>query len=286
MDLKGLKFSKMHGIGNDFPIIDESKGKVIPEADKAEACRFLCHRNFGVGGDGVLFVVPSDVADIGYRMFNPDGSEAEMCGNGIRCFGDFVYRKGILKQEKMTVETKSGIKTIEITLEDGEPSLFKVDMGLSTFKTKEIPMVADEEEFLNGDLEVLDETYAVTAISVGNPHAIIFVEDISAVDIDKFGPAIECHEAFPEKINVHFVQVISENEGIMRTWERGAGVTLACGTGATSTAISGYKLGLFSDEILLHLPGGDLEFNVYEKDGELGAFMKGPAELVFDGEIQ
>lgn len=286
MDLKGLKFSKMHGIGNDFPIIDESKGEVIPEAEKAEACRFLCHRNFGVGGDGVLFVVPSEVADIGYRMFNPDGSEAEMCGNGIRCFGDFVYRKGILKQEKMTVETKSGIKTIEITLEDGEPALFKVDMGTSTFKTKEIPMIADEEEFLNGDLEVLDETYAVTAISVGNPHAIIFVEDVSAVDIDKFGPAIECHEVFPEKINVHFVQVISENEGIMRTWERGAGVTLACGTGATSTAISGYKLGLFDSGVLLHLPGGDLEFNVYEKDGELGAFMKGPAELVFDGEIQ
>lgn len=286
MDLKGLKFSKMHGIGNDFPIIDESKGEVIPEAEKAEACRFLCHRNFGVGGDGVLFVVPSEVADIGYRMFNPDGSEAEMCGNGIRCFGDFVYRKGILKQEKMTVETKSGIKTIEITLEDGEPALFKVDMGTSTFKTKEIPMIADEDEFLNGELEVLDETYAVTAISVGNPHAIIFVEDVSAVDIDKFGPAIECHEVFPEKINVHFVQVISENEGIMRTWERGAGVTLACGTGATSTAISGYKLGLFDSEVLLHLPGGDLEFNVYEKDGELGAFMKGPAELVFDGEIQ
>lgn len=276
----------MHGIGNDFPIIDESEGEVIPEADKPEACRFLCHRNFGVGGDGVLFVVPSEDADIGYRMFNPDGSEAEMCGNGIRCFADFVYRKGILKKEKMTVETKSGIKTIEITLDESEPTLFKVDMGTATFKTKEIPMVSDEEEFIDGTLDVLDESYAVTAISVGNPHAIIFVEDISEVDIDKFGPAIECHEVFPEKINVHFVQVVSENEGIMRTWERGAGVTLACGTGATSTAISGYKLGLFDKDILLHLPGGDLNFNVYEKDEELGAFMKGPAELVFDGEIQ
>lgn len=286
MDLKGLKFSKMHGIGNDFPIIDESKGEVIPESEKCEACRFLCHRNFGVGGDGVLFVVPSDVADIGYRMFNPDGSEAEMCGNGIRCFADFVYRKGILKQEKMTVETKSGIKTIEITLEDGEPVLFKVDMGTATFKTSEIPMTADEEEFLNGELEVLDKTYPLTAISVGNPHAIIFVDDVEAVDIDKFGPAIECHEVFPEKINVHFVQVVSKNEGIMRTWERGAGVTLACGTGATSTAISGYKLGLFDKDVLLHLPGGDLEFNVYEKEGNLGALMKGPAELVYDGEIQ
>ena len=286
MDLKGLKFSKMHGIGNDFPIIDESKKEVIPESDKAEACRFLCHRHFGVGGDGVLFVTPSDVADIGYRMFNPDGSEAEMCGNGIRCFADFVYRKGILKQEKMTVETKSGIKTIEITLENDEPVLFKVDMGTSTFKTPEIPMVSDENEFLDAPLEVLDTTFNTTAISVGNPHAIIFVDNVDEIDIDKYGPAIEAHEVFPEKINVHFVEVMSENEGKMITWERGAGVTLACGTGATSTAISGFKLGLFDSEVLLHLPGGDLKFNVYEKGENLGAFMEGPAKLVFDGEIQ
>lgn len=286
MDLKGLKFSKMHGIGNDFPIIDESKKEVIPESDKAEACRFLCHRHFGVGGDGVLFVTPSDVADIGYRMFNPDGSEAEMCGNGIRCFADFVYRKGILKQEKMTVETKSGIKTIEITLENDEPVLFKVDMGTSTFKTPEIPMVSDENEFLDAPLEVLDTTFNTTAISVGNPHAIIFVDNVDEIDIDKYGPAIEAHEVFPEKINVHFVEVISKNEGKMITWERGAGVTLACGTGATSTAISGFKLGLFDSEVLLHLPGGDLKFNVYEKEDNLGALMEGPAKLVFDGEIQ
>ena len=285
LNLKGLKFSKMHGIGNDFPIINEFEGEVIPEADKPEACRILCHRNFGVGGDGVLFVEPSDVADIGYRMFNPDGSEAEMCGNGIRCFGDFVYRKGILKQEKMTVETKAGIKTIEITLNGDEPELFKVDMGTSTFKTPKIPMISDEEEFIDAKLDVLDITFNVTAISVGNPHAIIFVDDVESIDIDKYGPAIEAHEVFPEKINVHFVEVISENEGKMITWERGAGVTLACGTGATSTAISGYKLGLFGENILLHLPGGDLNFTVYEKDDELGAFMQGPAELVYDGEF-
>lgn len=286
MDLKGLKFSKMHGIGNDFIIIDESKKETIPEHDKSEACKFLCHRNFGVGGDGVLFVVPSQKADIGYRMFNPDGSEAEMCGNGIRCFADFIYRKKILKQEKMTVETKSGIKTIEITFKNNEPNMFKVDMGIASFKTKDIPMESTEEEFIEGNLQVLDKTYSLTAINVGNPHAIIFVNDISKVDIDKFGPAIECHEIFPEKINVHFVQVISKNEAIMRTWERGAGVTLACGTGATSTAISGYKLGLFDKHILLHLPGGDLEFDIYNSGSELGSFMKGPAKLVFDGEIQ
>lgn len=285
VDLKGLRFSKMHGIGNDFPIIDETEGEAIKELEKPEACRILCDRHFGVGGDGVLFVEPSNIADIGYRMFNPDGSEAEMCGNGIRCFADFVYRKGILNETKFSVDTRAGIKTIEITLEDDEPVLFKVDMGLSTFKTPEIPMTSDKEEFLDGELEVLDTTFNVTAISVGNPHAIIFVDSVDDVDINKYGPAIEAHEVFPEKINVHFVEVISKNEGKMITWERGAGVTLACGTGATSTAISGYKLGLFDENILLHLPGGDLNFTVYEDDGDLGAFMEGPAKLVYDGEF-
>ncbi len=285
LNLKGLKFSKMHGIGNDFPIIDESKGEIIPEVDKAEACRQLCHRNFGVGGDGVLFVVPSDIADIGYRMFNPDGSEAEMCGNGIRCFGDFVYRNKIVEAETMTVETKSGIKTIDVTVENGEPVLFKVNMGKSTFKTFEVPMISDKDEFVNEDLKVLDKIFKATAISVGNPHAILFVDNVDDIDIDKYGPAIESHELFPEKINVHFVEVINKNEGKMRTWERGAGVTLACGTGATSTAISGFKLGIFDENILLHLPGGDLEFEIYNDDDELGAFMKGPAKLVFNGEI-
>ena len=283
VDLKGLKFSKMHGIGNDFPIIDESKGEVIPEADKPEACRILCHRNFGVGGDGVLFVEPSDVADIGYRMFNPDGSEAEMCGNGIRCFGDFVYRKGILKQEKMTVETRAGIKTIEITLENDEPVLFKVDMGLSTFKTPEIPMTSDEDEFLDGELEVLDTTFNVTAISVGNPHAIIFVDDVDEIDIDKYGPAIEAHEVFPEKINVHFVEVISKNEGKMITWERGAGVTLACGTGACAVAVASILNGFTEDKVTVKLLGGDLQI---EWDREANkVYMTGPAEVSFEGEI-
>jgi diaminopimelate epimerase len=285
MDLKGLKFSKMHGIGNDFVIIDESEKIAILENEKKEACKFLCNRNLGVGGDGVLFVTPSEVADIGYRMFNPDGSEAEMCGNGIRCFGDFVYRKNIIKKEKMSVETKSGIKTIEITLKNANPELFKVDMGKSTFNSKEIPMIHSEDEFLNKSLKILDETFNLTAINVGNPHGIIFVSDINEIDINKFGPLIESHEIFPEKINVHFVEIISKNEGKMITWERGAGVTLACGTGATSSAISGYKLGFFDKNVLLHLPGGDLNFNIYEKEGSLGAFMEGPAKLVFDGEF-
>ena len=286
MDLKGLKFSKMHGIGNDFVIIDESKEELIPEADKPEACRFLCHRNFGVGSDGLLIVTPSSVADIGYRMFNPDGSEAEMCGNGIRCFGDFVYRNKIIEAESMTVETKAGIKTIDITLENNKPKYFRVNMGTSSFNVEDIPMIWDGETFIDNELEIDGEKFKTTVVSVGNPHAIIFVSDVDAVDIDKFGPAIECYRLFSEKINVHFVEVINKNKGKMRTWERGAGVTLACGTGATSTAIAGYKLGLFDNRVNLQLPGGNLEFTVYAEDGEIGAFMEGPAELVFNGEIE
>lgn len=286
VNLKGLKFSKMHGIGNDFVIIDETTEKIIPESDKPEACRFLCDRHFGVGSDGVLFVETSNNADIGYRMFNPDGSEAEMCGNGIRCFADFVYRKRILETESMTVETKSGIKTIDITLENNEPKFFRVNMGTTTFKPEEIPMVYDGDECLNEEVTVGGEKFNITVLSIGNPHVIIFVDDVDSVDLDKFGPLFESNELFPEKINVHFVEVISKNEGKMRTWERGAGITLACGTGATSTAVAGYKNGFFDSNVLLHLPGGNLKFTVYKEGNELGAFMEGPAKLVFDGEIQ
>jgi diaminopimelate epimerase len=186
MDLKGLKFSKMHGIGNDFVIIDESKKEVIPEKDKPEACRFLCDRHFGVGSDGVLFVYPSEKADLGYRMFNPDGSEAEMCGNGIRCFGDFVYKNNIIDKTSMTVETMCDILTLDINVENGQPSSFKVNMGLSTFKTEKIPMISGSEEFLNQDLFVEGESFKVTAVNVGNPHAIIFVDNVDDIDINKF----------------------------------------------------------------------------------------------------
>ena len=285
MDLKGLKFSKMHGIGNDFVIIDETKEELIPEKDKPEACRFLSDRHFGVGSDGVLFVSNSDKADLRYRMFNPDGSEAEMCGNGIRCFGDFVYRNNITNKTSISIETMCDILTLDVNLENGEPKSFKVNMGLASFEPEKIPMISNSTETVNEKITVDGETIELTAVNVGNPHAIIFVDDVDSVDIDKFGPAIESHEVFPDKINVHFVEVKSENEGKMRTWERGAGVTLACGTGATSTAIAGYKLGHFKENILLHLPGGDLEFEIYEENGNIGVLMQGPAELVFNGEI-
>ena len=273
-----MRVVKMHGCGNDFCVIPYE-----PNKDYKELAIKMCNRKTGIGADGMI-VVKSEPLEM--LFYNQDGSMAPMCGNGIRCFADFVYRKKILEAESMTVETKSGIKTIDITLENNEPKFFRVNMGTSTFKTDEVPMIYDSEECVNKELEVGGEKFNITVLSVGNPHVIIFVDDVDSVDIDKFGPLFETHRLFPENINVHFVEVISKNEGKMRTWERGAGVTLACGTGATSTAIAGYKNDLFDSNVLLHLPGGNLKFTVYKEGNQLGAFMEGPAELVFDGEIQ
>ncbi|MDR0911949.1 MAG: diaminopimelate epimerase [Methanobrevibacter sp.] len=285
MELKGIEFSKMHGLGNDYVVIDETKGEIVAENEKEEFSKEICTRGFSVGADGVIFVCPSETQDIRFRIFNADGSEAEMCGNGIRCFSKFVYDKNILKNEKLAVETLGGTKYVEITSENGISKLFKVDMGISTFKTNKIPMISEVEEFLDDEVLVDGEIINLTTVNVGNPHAVSFTDDIKNIDLDRFGPAIENHKIFPERINVHFIDIISNNEINMLTWERGAGYTHACGTGATSSVLVGYKLGKLDKKVLVHLPGGDLEIEVYEKDEELGAFMKGSAELVFDGKF-
>ncbi|MDR1721559.1 MAG: diaminopimelate epimerase [Methanobrevibacter sp.] len=284
MDLKGLEFSKMHGLGNDYVVIDESKEVKIAESDKNRFSKEVCTRGFSVGADGVIFVSKADgEGEIKFRIFNADGSEAEMCGNGIRCFSKFIYDKGIIKKDKINVETLGGLKIVEITAENNISKLFRVDMGLSTFKTQNIPMIADTDEFLEDELIVDGEKLIASAVNVGNPHAIIFTDSTDDIDLDRFGPAVENHEVFPERINVHFVEILSKNEIKMLTWERGAGYTHACGTGATSCVLAGYKLNKLNNKVLVHLPGGDLEIKIYEKGDELGAFMKGDAQLVFDG---
>lgn len=285
MNLKGVKFSKLHGLGNDYVIIDESKKEIIPEDEKSKTCKFIGDRHYGVGSDGILFVYPSKIADIAYRMFNPDGSEAEMCGNGIRCFGYYIYTNNIIKKEKLTIETKDGIKDMEIEVKDNKPVFFKVDMGLSSFKSEDIPIIFNKDIVIDEIFEINGDKFKLTSVNVGNPHAIVIVDNLDDINIKKIGPEIENHEYFPEKVNVNFVEIISKNEAKIITWERGAGLTLACGTGATASAISAYKLGLLNKDILLHLPGGDLKFNIYEKNGEIGAFMEGPAEFVFNGEF-
>jgi diaminopimelate epimerase len=284
MNLKGLEFSKMHGLGNDYVVIDESKEIKIAEENKTDFSIEVCRKGFSVGADGVIFVTKAiGKGDIRFRIFNGDGSEAEMCGNGIRCFSKFIYDKDIVKKDIIHVETLGGIKIVEVSGENGISTIFRVDMGLSSFNANEIPVISEKYEFLEEELIVDNEKIFLSAVSVGNPHGIIFVDSIDCIDLDRFGPAIENHELFPERINVHFVEIISDKEIKMLTWERGAGYTHACGTGATSSVLIGYKLSKLGNKVLVHLPGGDLEIEVYEKDDSIGAFMKGDANLVFDG---
>lgn len=278
-----LLFHKMHGLGNDYVVIDESVEELIPENKKAEVASALCRRGFSIGADGVIFVSPSNVADIKFRIFNSDGSEAEMCGNGIRCFGKYVYENDVLKQDKMSVETLGGIKELVLQVEWDFVNSIRVDMGTASFKTRDVPIISDADEFVDRELKVGDELVKLTALNVGNPHAVIFCENLEEVALDHLGPLLENHKAFPERTNVHFVGVNSPQEVEMITWERGAGFTMACGTGATSTVIAGYRLGLLDKDVLVNLPGGLLQISVYERDDKLGAFMEGDAVSVFEG---
>jgi len=279
-----ILFSKMHGLGNDYVVIDESTQECIPEDKKPEFVAEVCRRGFSVGADGVIFVQPPiHDGDIRFRIFNSDGSEAEMCGNGIRCFSKFVYENAVVRKDRLNVETLAGMKTVELEVEDERVVSARVDMGKATFKTDEIPMDVGECEFIDRFLPVEGEDIKLTALSVGNPHAVIFVDDASAVDLQRLGPAIENHPLFPERINVHFVEIVSPSEIVMVTWERGAGPTMACGTGATASVIAGVKLEKLDDSVLVHLPGGELKIDVYQEGPDLGAYMEGDAVMVFDG---
>lgn len=283
-----VTFSKMHGLGNDYIVIDESNKTIIPEEKKPEIVEEICRRGFSVGADGVIFVTPasSDIADIRFRIFNSDGSEAEMCGNGIRCFVKYVYENDIFHNDQMLVETLGGIKEVDLDVEGEEVKSSTVDMGVPTFKTTDIPMVSDKEEFLDSELNVGGKTVKITAVNVGNPHAVIFTDNIQDIKLNEIGPLIENHPAFPEKTNVHFVNILNRNEIEIITWERGAGFTFACGTGATSCVMAGFKLGMLDEEVEVHLPGGELLIIVYKMDNEVRVFMEGEAVLVFDGVME
>jgi diaminopimelate epimerase len=283
-----ITFSKMHGLGNDYVVIDESDKIIIPEEKKPEIVEEICRRGFSVGADGVIFVAPasSENADIRFRIFNSDGSEAEMCGNGIRCFAKYVYENEIVQTDQIHVETLGGIKEVDLDVEGGEVRASTVDMGSPTFKTHDIPMISDKDEFLDSELIVDGKPLNITAVNVGNPHAVIFTENIEDIKLNEIGPLIENHPAFPQKTNVHFVNIINRNEIEMITWERGAGFTLACGTGATSCVAAGFKLGKLDEEVEVHLPGGELLIIIYEMDDDIRVFMEGEAVLVFDGVME
>jgi diaminopimelate epimerase len=274
-----MKFTKMHGIGNDYIYVNCFEEEV---KEPEKIARVISDRHFGVGSDGLILIMPSKSADCRMRIFNSDGSEAQMCGNGVRCVAKYAYDHKITAKNPLTVETRSGIKTIHLFTESGKVSGAKVNMGKPGLMRSEIPMRGKETQVVDEVLTVNDETpFRITCVSMGNPHCVIFVDDFDTIDLVKWGRKIELHPSFPERTNVHFVLVHNPQEVTMKTWERGSGITLACGTGASAVCVAGILNKKTGQRILAHLPGGDLELE-WAADGNV--YMTGPATEVFSGE--
>jgi diaminopimelate epimerase len=273
-----MRFWKMHGLGNDYIVID-SRDERINSKRAADLAKRLCERRFSVGADGLLLVCNSKVAEVKMRIFNADGSEAEMCGNGIRCFAKYCYENGIVLKQEFTVETLSGLKHIWLTLKGKEVKAVKVDMGAPNWERSSLPMVG-QGTCINEDLSVDGETFKVTCLSMGNPHCVIFVDNLDNFPVDQIGPKIENHKVFPKRTNVGFVQVLKQNELKVRVWERGCGETLACGTGTCAAVGAANKLGKTGNKVTVHVLGGDLQVEVTET-----LFLSGAAEKVFEGTI-
>ncbi|HKJ05629.1 MAG TPA: diaminopimelate epimerase [Geopsychrobacteraceae bacterium] len=274
-----MKFTKMHGAGNDYVYINGFEEQV---GDLPELARRVSNRNFGVGSDGLIVILPSEQADLRMRMFNADGSEAEMCGNGIRCVAKYAYDHELVTQREVRVETGAGILTLQLFPGiDGKIARVRVDMGKPALNRGDIPMRGPAAEpAQNLIITVADKTFEATCVSMGNPHCIIFVDNVTDFPLDHYGPLIENHPWFPNRINVEFVQVVSPTEVIQRTWERGAGETLACGTGASAVTVAGVLTGRTERKIINHLLGGDLDLE-WSEDGSV--FKTGPAVEVFTG---
>ncbi len=276
-----MKFSKMHGISNDYVYVN---GFTETIGDPNSVSKFVSDRRCGIGSDGLILILPSEVADCRMRMFNADGSEGMMCGNGIRCVGKFAYDNGIVTKPELSVETKSGIKYITLEINDGVAVAATVDMGKAILKPAEIPVKAQGEDFVARTISVNGTDYTVTCVSMGNPHCIVFCEDPAKIALEEIGPYFENHELFPERINTEFLQVIDETTLNMRVWERGSGETFACGTGACACVVAAVLNGYckHDTEVTVHLLGGDLKIT-YRSDGTV--MMTGPATHVYDGEI-
>ncbi len=274
-----LKFAKMHGAGNDYVYVNCFETEID---DPAALAIELSNRNFAVGADGLILIMPSEKADVCMRMFNADGSESEMCGNGIRCVAKYAYDHQLVDKTEITAETGAGILTLQLFPNArGKVERVRVNMGQPRLKRSEIPMAGNpDEEVVGAELKVLDRTFHITCVSMGNPHCVIFVDNVAEFPVAKYGPVIENHELFPRRTNVEFVEVVSRDEVRQRTWERGSGETLACGTGSSAVAVAGVLNGLTERKILNHLLGGDLEME-WADDGRV--FMTGPAVQVFEG---
>lgn len=275
-----IKFTKMHGLGNDYVYIDAIHQKIQNISSLAQ---FVSNRNFGIGSDGLILICESKNADFKMRMFNSDGSEAEMCGNGIRCVGKFVYDKGLTDKTTVKIETLAGIKTLKLNTKEGKVETVKVDMGEPILKPELIPVKAQEEPVKNVKIEVEGKEFKFTCVSMGNPHAITIVENVKDFEVEKYGKVIEIDETFPKRTNVEFVEIMDKEHIKMRVWERGSGETLACGTGACATAVACYLNNLTNRHVFVELLGGTLEIEWNEKDNHV--YMTGPAVTVFEGEL-
>lgn len=275
-----MKFTKMHGLGNDYVYVNTFEQ--AEPADPVKLAIVVSDRHFGIGSDGLILIGPSQNADARMRMFNADGSESEMCGNGVRCVAKYIHDHGIATKDRVTVETGRGVLSLDLQVEGGKAKRVRVDMGPPILNSSEIPTTLQGDPPVNAPVVIDGQTYAVTAVSMGNPHAIIYVADVASFPVEALGPVFENHPAFPRRVNVHFVEVIGPGEVKMRTWERGSGITLACGTGACSVCVAGVLTGRTGPKILAHLPGGDLELEWVGPDQPV--FMTGPATEVYSGE--
>ena len=275
-----MKFTKMHGIGNDYVYVNCFKETVEHPSEMAIK---VSDRHFGIGSDGLILIKPSEVADGKMEMYNADGSQGAMCGNGIRCVAKYMYDYGITDKTSISVETKSGIKYLDLTIKDGKVDTVKVNMGTPILKAVDIPVRSEKEKVIDESVMVDGKEWKITCVSMGNPHAITYIDDVKNLEIEKIGPKFENHEIFPDRVNTEFVRVIDRTTVEMRVWERGSGETLACGTGACAVAVSSILNGLTEEEVTVKLLGGDLK--IFWDRTENKVYMTGSATTVFDGEI-
>ena len=276
-----MKFTKMQGIGNDYVYVNCFEEKV---ENPGELAVRVSDRHFGIGSDGLILIKPSERADFCMEMYNADGSEGAMGGNGVRCVGKYVYDYGLTEQTSIRVETKSGIKYLDLTVEEGKVSQVRVNMGAPELSPSGIPVLADGDKVLDAPIMVDGREYRMTCVSMGNPHAVVYLNDVKNLEIEKIGPMFEMHPCFPDRVNTEFVRVVDGHTLEMRVWERGSGETLACGTGACAVAVASILNGHVSGEVTVKLLGGDLKILWDEQENIV--YMTGPAAVVFDGEIQ
>lgn len=278
-----IQFTKMHGCGNDYVYINGFTEKIKQE-EKPDFVRRVSDRHFGIGSDGVIFINPSEEADFEMEMFNADGSRSEMCGNGIRCVAKYVHDRGLTSREQFSIISGGQVKLMDLTVRDGETTAVRVDMGEPELAARNIPVSADTERAVNAPITVCGKEYRMTCVSMGNPHAVVFMENVEGLKIEELGPHFENHERFPRRTNTEFVQVLDRSSVRMRVWERGTGETLACGTGCCATAVACVLNGLTGRKVVVQVTGGELTIEWDEKSNHV--FMTGPADFVFDGEIE